>query len=327
MKSMRVIGIATVVALALLAASALAGCAAKGGTTPAKAAKGAKDGKDAPVAAPIFAVNTTTAVKGQIRDYLALSGDLVAGSTVDVYSDIAGKVTKLYVSVGDRVAKDAPLADVDPSRPGMTYVAGVAKAPIAGTIVTLPVQIGTTVSQAAPIARLSRTDALELRTYVAERFVSKMRLGLKAEVSLEAYPGQVFPAVVKELSPVLDPASRTMEVRLDVYGDGAHLKAGMFAKVKVITEDKQGIVKIPATAVVKRFGENYVFVVETDPTDPAFRVAHKRAVVSGILIDDKLEVRSGLNVGEEIIVRGQTLLEDGTRVNVVERVAPLGAAD
>lgn len=327
MKKMRVIGIATAVALALLAASALVGCAAKDGATPVKAAKGAKNGKEAPVAAPIFAVNTTTAVKGQIRDYLALSGDLVAGSTVDVYSDVAGKVTKLYVSVGDRVTKDAPLADVDPSRPGMTYVAGVAKAPIAGTIVTLPVQIGTTVSQAAPIARLSRTDALELRTYVAERFVSKMRLGLKAEVSLEAYPGQVFPAVVKELSPVLDPASRTMEVRLDVYGDGAHLKAGMFAKVKVITEDKQGIVKIPATAVVKRFGENYVFVVETDPTDPAFRVARKRAVVSGILIDDKLEVTSGLKADEEIIVRGQTLLEDGTRVNVVERVAPLGAAD
>jgi membrane fusion protein, multidrug efflux system len=324
MKLRKAIGIASCVALAFLASSALVGCAAKDGAKPAKAEKG---GKDAPVAAPVFAVNTTTAVKGQIRDYLALSGDLVAGSTVDVYSDVAGKVTKLYVSVGDRVTKDAPLADVDPSRPGMTYVAGVAKAPIAGTIVTLPVQIGTTVSQAAPIARLSRTDALELRTYVAERFISKMRLGLKAEVSLEAYPGQVFPAVVKELSPVLDPASRTMEVRLDVYGDGARLKAGMFAKVKVITEDKQGIVKIPATAVVKRFGENYVFVVETDPTDPAFRIARKRAVISGILIDDKLEVRSGLSVGEEIIVRGQTLLEDGTRVNVVERVAPLGAAD
>jgi multidrug efflux pump subunit AcrA (membrane-fusion protein) len=323
MKRINLIGIAAVASL--IAAVALTGCAAK--ADAAKGEKKTKDGKAAPAAAPVFAVNTTTAVKGQIRDYLALSGDLVAGSTVDVYSDVAGKVTKLYVSVGDRVAKDAPLADVDPSRPGMTYVAGVAKAPIAGTIVALPVQIGTTVSQAAPIARLSRTDALELRTYVAERFVSKMKLGLRAEVSLEAYPGRVFPAVVKELSPILDPASRTMEVRLDVYGDGARLKAGMFAKVKVITEDKQGIVKLPATAVVKRFGESYVFVVETDPTDPAFRVARKRAVVSGILIDDKLEVTSGVAAGEEIIVRGQTLLEDGTRVNVVERVAPLGAAD
>ena len=325
MKKTNYIGMAAVAALALVSMGALAGCAGKDADGKPKdvAAKAAAEA----AAVPVFAVNSTTAVKGQIRDYLALSGDLVAGSTVDAYSDVAGKVTKLYVSIGDRVAKDDPIADVDPSRPGMTYVAGVAKAPIAGTIVSLPVQLGTTVSQAAPIARLSRTDALELRTYVAERFISKIRLGLRAEVTLEAYPDRVFPAAVKELSPVLDPASRTMEVRLDVYGDGARLKSGMFAKVRVITENKQNVVKIPATAVVKRFGESYVFVVETDPVDPAFRVARKRAVVSGILIDDKLEVASGLAAGEEIIVRGQTLLEDGTRVNVVERVAPLGAAD
>ncbi len=323
MKRTNVITIAKVAATALVAIAALAACGQKSAAKP----KGAKDASAEVAAVPVFAVNTTTAVKGQIRDYLALSGDLVAGSTVDVYSDVAGKVTKLYVDIGTRVAKDDPIADVDPSRPGMTYVAGVAKAPIAGTVVALPVQLGTTVSQAAPIARLARTDALELRTYVAERFVSKMRLGLRAEVMLEAYPGRVFPAVVKELSPVLDPASRTMEVRLDIYGDGARLKAGMFAKVKVITENKQNIVKIPATAVVKRFGESYVFTVETDPTDPAFRVARKRAVVPGILIDDKLEVAGGVAADEEIIVRGQTLLEDGTRVNVVERVAPLGAAD
>ncbi len=322
MKRMNGIKIAKIVAPALIVAAALAAC----GQKPAAKPKDAKEAA-AEVAAPVFAVNTTTAVKGQIRDYLALSGDLVAASTVDVYSDVAGKVTKLYVDIGTRVAKDDPIADVDPSRPGMTYVAGVAKAPIAGTVVALPVQLGTTVSQAAPIARLSRTDALELRTYVAERYISKMRLGLHAEVTLEAYPGRVFPAVVKELSPVLDPASRTMEVRLDVYGDGTRLKAGMFAKVKVITEDKKGVVKIPATAVVKRFGESYVFTVETDPTDPAFRVARKRAVVPGILIDDKLEITSGVAADEELIVRGQTLLEDGTRVNVVERVAPLSAAD
>ena len=67
---------------------------------------------------PVFAVGTTRAVKGQIRDYLALSGDIVSGTTVDAYSDVAGKVTKLYVSVGQRVEKDEPLAEVDPSRPG-----------------------------------------------------------------------------------------------------------------------------------------------------------------------------------------------------------------
>ncbi|MFA6505156.1 MAG: efflux RND transporter periplasmic adaptor subunit [Treponemataceae bacterium] len=285
-----------------------------------------KGGKDAP-AATVFAVNTTRSVKGQIKDYLLLSGDIISSSTVDAYSDVAGKVVKLHVSIGDRIVKDAPIADIDPSRPGMNFVAGVAKAPISGIIVALPAQLGMTISQAVPVARISRTDSLELRTYVAERFVSKIRVGFRAEVSLDAYPGREFLASVRELSPVLDPASRTMEVRLDLIRPDLSLKSGMFAKVKIITEEKNGVVKIPSSTVVKRFGENYVFTVEADPKDPALLVARRRPVVPGILIDDKLEILKGLAPNEEIVARGQTLLEDGSRVNVVDRVPPLAAAE
>jgi len=295
----------------------------------AKAAPGAKGGIGGTkgTAATVFAVNTTRAVKGQIRDYLALSGDVVAGSAVDVYSDVAGKITKLYVAKGSRVSKDDPIAEVDPSKPGMTYVPGVVKAPISGTVVNLPAELGMTITPAVPLARLSGSGALELRTYVAERFISKMRLGLRAEITLDAYPGLQFRGTVKELSPTVDTASRTMEVRLNVDNSEGRLKAGMFAKVKIITEEKNNIVKIPASAVVRRFGDTYVFSVVTDPADPAFQIAKKKLIVPGILIDDQLEVRQGLNADEEIVVRGQTLLEEGSRVNVVDRVAPLKAMD
>ena len=57
--------------------------------------------------APVFAVNTVLAVHGLIQDYLALSGDIIASSTVDTYSDAAGKVSRLYVSVGSRVQRGA----------------------------------------------------------------------------------------------------------------------------------------------------------------------------------------------------------------------------
>lgn len=283
--------------------------------------------KEAAPQAPTFAVSTTRAVRGQIRDYLLVSGDMVADSTVDAYSEVAGKVTKLFVSIGDRVQKDAPIAEVDPSRPGMNFVAGTAKAPISGVIVALPAQLGMTITQAVPVARISVTDALELRTFIAERFISKMAVGRRAEVTLDAYPGRTFAAVVKELSPVIDPASRTMETRLELLRSDARIKAGMFAKVKIITEEKNAVVKIPAGAVVRRFGETYVFTVETDPTDPAKQIARRTPVVPGILIDDKLEIIEGLEADQEVVVRGQTLLEDGSRVNVVDQVEPLPASE
>jgi multidrug efflux pump subunit AcrA (membrane-fusion protein) len=272
---------------------------------------------------PVFAVNTTAAVQGQIQDYLALSGDIVAGSTVDAYSDVAGKITVLHVAVGTRVRKDQAIATVDPSRPGMTYVPGVAKAPIAGTIVSLPAQVGMTISQSVPLARIAGGNALEIKVYVAERFISKMAMGLPCEITLDAYPGEIFRGSITEVSPTVDPASRTMEVRVNVENSGSRLKTGMFAKVRIITERKNNIVKIPAAAMIQRFGENYIFTVETDTRNPAFSVARRKTVVPGIVIDGVMEVQQGLKPDEEVIVRGQSLLEDGSRINVIERVAPL----
>jgi multidrug efflux pump subunit AcrA (membrane-fusion protein) len=118
-----------------------------------------------------------------------------------------------------------------------------------------------------------------------------------------------------------------MEARINVDNPGSKLKAGMFAKVRIITEAKSNIVKIPGNALIQRSGENYVFTVATDPADPAFRIARRQPVVPGILVDGVLEIQQGLTPNQEIVIRGQTFLEDGSRINVIEQVAPLGAAN
>jgi multidrug efflux pump subunit AcrA (membrane-fusion protein) len=312
-------------AAALLAALIVMSPAFTGCKRPAPGAGAADAGAPAAPEVPVYAVNTTAAVQGQIRDYLALSGDIVAGSTVDAYSDVAGKVTRLYVSVGSQVKTGDPIAAVDPSKPGMSYVPGITRAPLSGTVVALPAQVGMTISQSVPVARLTGGSALEIRLYVAERFISKMALSLPCEISLDAFPGETFRGSISEISPVVDPASRTMEVKVNVDNPGSRLKAGMFAKVRVITERKDKIVKIPASALVRRFGETSVYTIDTDPQDPAFQIARKKPVVPGLLVDGVLEIQEGLLAEEEIIVRGQSFLEDGSRVNVIERVAPLSA--
>ena len=273
--------------------------------------------------ASVFAVNTTTAVQGQIQDYIALSGDIIAGSTVDVFSDAAGRIANVYVSVGQRVARGDRIIAVDPSRPGMTFRLSVANAPIAGTVVALPGQVGMTVTQAVPLARIAGGSALQVRLYVAERFISKMAMNLPCEITFDAWPGEVFRGSISEIAPTVDPASRTMELRVNVQDIGSRLKTGMFAKVRIITERKNSIVKIPASALLNRFGEQYLYVVEDDPENPSRHIVRKRNVVPGILIDGVLEIQSGLVPSEEIVVRGQTLLEDGALVNIIERVAPL----
>jgi len=264
----------------------------------------------------IYAVNVQPASPGQIQDYIALSGDVLAASTVDAYSEATGKVTRVMVSAGSRVAKDAPLAEIDPSRPGMEYVEYVVRSPIAGTVVALPAEVGMTVSQAVPLARIASGSALEIKVYVAERFISRVALRQKCEITLDAWPGETFSGTITETAPVVDPTSRTMEVKVGVENRGSRLKAGMFAKVRIITEEHDNIVKLPASALIQRFGESYVFVAE--PYGDSLS-ARKRTVKPGILIDGVLEIQEGLAAGEEVIIRGQSLLEDGSRVNVIDR--------
>jgi multidrug efflux pump subunit AcrA (membrane-fusion protein) len=273
----------------------------------------------------VSAVNTTTAVKGQISDYISLAGDIISDSAVDGFSEVVGKVAEVYVSVGQRVSRGQRIAAIDPSRPGMDFQWSYVTAPITGTIISLSAQVGMTVSQAVPLVRITGGSGLEIRLYVAERFISKMAVNLPCEIALDAWPGEIFTGNIKELAPVLDAASRTMEVRVNVVNTGSRLKAGMFAKVKIITEQKEGIVKIPTSAMLSRFGEQYVYVVEKDPENPDQDIVKKRIVVPGISIDMTLEIQSGLEPDEEIVVRGHTLLSDGARVNVVDRVAPISA--
>jgi len=274
--------------------------------------------------APVFAVNTTLAMQGQIQDYLTFSGDIVAGSTIDVYPEAAGKVTELFVSVGQRVSRGSQIASVDPSRPGMTFRQNIATAPIGGTVVMIPAQVGMTVSQAVPLARIAGGGALEIKLSIAERFISRMAMNQPCEITLDAYPGDTFRGSISEVSPTVDLASRTMEVRVNVRDTSSKLKAGMFAKVRVITEQKNNIVKIPAAAVISRFGEQFVYVIAKDEENPEINIVKKRVVAPGILIDGVMEIQNGLEPSEEIVIRGQTLLDDGSRVNIIERLAPLG---
>jgi RND family efflux transporter MFP subunit len=251
----------------------------------------------------------------------------LAASTVDAYSDAAGKVSNISVAVGSRVNRGDPIAEVDPSRPGMEFVASVVRAPVSGTIVALPAQLGMTISQAVPLARIAGGSGLEIRIFVAERFISRINLRQSCEITLDAWPGEVFSGRISEISPIVDPASRTMEVRIAFNNADSRAKAGMFAKVRIIIEQKNNIVKLPSSAMIQRFGEEYVFIAEADPNpeNTGGFIAKKRNIVPGIHIDGIMEVQQGLRLGDEVIIRGQGLLDDGARINIIERVAPLSS--
>ena len=260
----------------------------------------------------VYAVNTYITTPENLDEYLEFGGDVIATSSIDILPDATGKLVNIKVSVGDTVQKNQIIAYVDPSRPGMTYEPSPVRSPMTGTITSFPLSSGSMVSPSMSIGKVSTTDDLEISISVAERFVSRIEKGQNALLSFDAYPDEVFTAKVTEVNPVLDTTSRSMGVKLRQDPPDNRIKIGMYCRVKLITESKTNAIAVPRASVLTRNNVDYVFVVDT-----ATNSVEAKPVTVGITVDDMVEVISGLTYGEQVVTSGQTLLDNGSFVNIV----------
>ncbi len=265
----------------------------------------------------LFAVNTYKTSEGNLDDYLEFGGDVSAVNTVDVMPDMAGKISNVLVSVGDKVYKNQVIAYVDASRGGMYYAASPVRAPIAGRITYLPATVGATVAQSSSLAKISRTDDLEVKINIAERFISRIENKQVATITFDAYPSVEFEAKVVEISPVLDTLTRTMQVKLKFTKPDQRIKVGMYARVKLVTDSVKNAIVIPSTAIVLRDQKPYVFMVSSQKNGDVPAKVKLQPITVGIEVDSKTEITEGLKAGDEIVVKGQSLLNDGSNVNII----------
>ncbi len=257
-------------------------------------------------------VKTVQASEGDIEEYIRISGNVQAASTVNVMPDVNGEVTVLNVRPGDYVQKDVTLAKVDPSRPGVTYTLSPVTSPISGTVTDVLAEVGETVSSTVPIVEIGQLNRLEIQTFVSERYVNRVALGQQSRIKLAALPDTTLQARVSEISPVVNENTRTMEVTLSFDSSTTGVKAGMLAEVILVIEKKSQVVLVPAESIFERRGEEYVFSVQKGNV-------HMQPVESGIQSDGMVEILSGVQVGEQIVVSGGTRLAEGTPVKVVGR--------
>ena len=258
-------------------------------------------------------VRAAPVVLGTIENSVIINGDVLAAYQVSIYPTVAGKITETRFQVGDRVSQGAVVAMVDPSRPGEVYSQSQVISTIGGTVLQSPVHQGDTVSLNTAVYVVGDLSSLIVETFIPERFSNSARRGLTAQVFLEALPGETFSAVVDEVSPVLDPASRTLRIRLRFSGRAdPRIKAGMFATISLVTNTRQDVPVIPRAAMINTYGSWIVFVVDERNT------AQRREITLGLESETMVEVTSGLNPGDRVVTAGQNFLTHGEPVRVVE---------
>jgi multidrug efflux pump subunit AcrA (membrane-fusion protein) len=272
--------------------------------------------------APLFSVKTADAGQRTLRAFLEVNGDIVSAQQADAFPDVPGKLVKVHVALGSQVRKGEVIAEVDPSKPGSAYMRSPVHAPISGTVSKAPLMVGTTVSTASSVAVISAINSLEISAHIPEREVAGLETGLKAEVSLQAYPGEIFTASITNVAPVLDTASRTKLITLKFDQDDSRINAGMFARVRINTRTYDDILTVPSEALVNRRGESLVFVVKDSQSAGDIQEAARveaRNVAAGVTLDGWTGIKSGLREGETVVIQGQQLLSGGEAVRVVSR--------
>jgi RND family efflux transporter MFP subunit len=157
---------------------------------------------------------------------------------------------------------------------------------------------------------------------IVEKDVRRITQDLPASVEVDAYPGEKFTGRVAHISPVLDPATRTGQIEIDIVNTDFRLKPGMYAKVAFTVDKKENALVIPTAALVDLGGNRGVFMANATEQG---QVASFKKIDVGIVNQTLAEVTSGLSEGESIVTTGAGALREGDRI-LMPGEAAAGAA-
>ncbi|MDR1143729.1 MAG: HlyD family efflux transporter periplasmic adaptor subunit, partial [Spirochaetaceae bacterium] len=137
---------------------------------PGLSAAGNKTGEEAETGeSPVFSVKTENAERRTLRAFLEVNGDIVSGQEADVFPDVPGKLIRVNAALGSPVRRGDVIAEVDPSRPGASYMNSPVYAPLSGTVSRTPLSVGSTVDTGTSIAAISAINNLEITARIPER--------------------------------------------------------------------------------------------------------------------------------------------------------------
>lgn len=335
-------------AAALLAVAwAVAGCGEKPGPAPAPAA-----------ALPSRAVRVQTVTNQSVILTEDVVGTVQAKTRATLEARISGRITRLPVVVGQRVAADEIVATLDAAEISArldqaraaleqaerdwkrvstlfaqqavtraeydaadarlriaTGAATEAKAmlsyvelhaPFAGVVTAKWAETGDLAAPGKPLLAIENPAVLQLEADVPEALAGRVKLAAQLAARVAGLTN-VVTAVVSEIAPTADPASRTLRVKLDLP-ETAGLRSGQFARLSVPSAEGLAL-EVPASALVVRGQLELCFVVSRQH-------AQLHLVKTGRRTTDGIEILSGLDSGDAVVIEGAALLTDGQPVEV-----------
>jgi membrane fusion protein (multidrug efflux system) len=181
------------------------------------------------------------------------------------------------------------------------------RAPISGVVSARNIKIGQHVNAGDPTFRITDTSDLIAYLEIPQSELAKFSADHDADVRVDAMPGQSFKATIVRISPTIDARSGTFRVTARIDNQNGDLAPGMFGRFEIAYEKHADAMLIPADAVLQEDNVSVVYIADDGE-------AVRRTIKTGIVKDGNIEVLSGLDGSERIIVTGQNGLRDGSKV-------------
>ncbi len=190
-------------------------------------------------------------------------------------------------------------------------------APFSGVLTRRNVDPGALINSGAGVPGrelfvIARVDPLRVYVSVPQAYAPSMKVGVKANVTLQEFPGQKFVGTVVRTAESIDPATRTLNTEVDVPNKDGKLLPGSFGQVHFATGTSVPRITIPVNAMLFRAEGPKVAVVDKD------NKVHLQSFSIGRDYGATLEVLGGLDVNDRIVINPSDSLEEGQQVHIAK---------
>ena len=329
----------------LLAALAAVACANQGSNQPAAPEETTPN------------VEVAKAVSRDVAQDNTYASTIQAYAVNNIAPQTAGRIRKINVEVGDYVTKGQILAEMDRLQleqtelqvqnddieyerlKGLYKEGGVSqsdfetaelgyklrktnlenlrentilRSPINGFVSARNFDAGDLFSMSSPIFTVQQVTPVKLLVGISESEYTKVKKGQAVTLTVDAIPGQTFNGKIERIYPTIDPATHTFKVEVNVPNTDRVLRPGMYARVNVNFGFRHSVI-VPDKALVKQegTGTRFIYVLKADNT------VSYLPVTIGRHMGQEYEILSGLEEGATVVVKGQSTLRDGVKVNVL----------
>src|SRR5262245_16714334 len=214
--------------------------------------------------------------------------------------------------------------------------------PFAGRLGIRKVEKGQYVSAGMPLVSLQALNPIRVDFPMPEQQIGKLRVGQQIELTVDAFPNQVFGGEIQSLDARVAQDTRTLLVRGLLPNPERKLLPGMFANVTVLVGEPTDVITVPRTAVTYSLYGDSVYVVKPAPPkegkaasapasgqppapEPSL-IAERRYVRTGQMREDRVAITFGLAKGEEVVTTGQLKLNPGASIRI-DNTQPLNRPD